>query len=260
MMPGSLNTMMMGNARFSPIELFSGSEFGGWYDVSDLSTLWKDTAGTSPVIADGDAVARVDDKSGNGLNLIQATSANRPLYKTSGGLHWLDFDGTNDSLETATFTTTLGTGGGYIGLSLDPTSDQSSLDLYEEYNTSDNTERIAIVADTRTTPNRFMFFRPDGVGDDAQDLNAKLNTGSVVLEFNDDGTTGTAYKDGSAQTDTISTNEGFGGTSHRVSLGVAPLVGANFQGKIYSVFTIDRELTSEELASINTYLTEKAGL
>lgn len=84
--------------RWSPASLFAASETGAWYDPSDLSTLWKDTAGTDPVTADGDAVARIDDKSGNGNNATQTTAANRPLYKTSDGLHWLQFDGVDDHL------------------------------------------------------------------------------------------------------------------------------------------------------------------
>lgn len=81
-------------AAFSPLSLSPDA----WYDPSDLSTLWKDTAGTTPVTTDGDAVARVDDKSGNGYHLLQGTAGNRPLYKTSGGLHWLEFDGVDDWL------------------------------------------------------------------------------------------------------------------------------------------------------------------
>ena len=93
-------------SAFSPRQLFSASQTGAWYDPSDLATLWKDTAGTDPVTADGDAVARIDDKSGNGNHLTQATAAARPLYKTAGGLHWLDFDGTDDRLATGAFTIT----------------------------------------------------------------------------------------------------------------------------------------------------------
>lgn len=78
---------------FSPADLFSSGEDGAWYDPSDLSTLWKDTAGTTPVTSDGDAVARIDDKSGNGYHLIQPTLANRPIYKTDGSYHWLSFSG-----------------------------------------------------------------------------------------------------------------------------------------------------------------------
>lgn len=99
----SLSLSLVGNMsltgkRFTPARLFTSAEAGAWYDPSDLSTLWQDTAGTSPVTADGQAVARIDDKSGNGHHLTQATAANRPLYKTAGGIHWLEFDGTNDAL------------------------------------------------------------------------------------------------------------------------------------------------------------------
>ena len=37
----------------------------------------------------------------SGNHASQATAAKRPLYKTSGGLHWLQFDGVDDSLSTA---------------------------------------------------------------------------------------------------------------------------------------------------------------
>lgn len=87
---------------FTPASLFIGGFAGGWWDPSDLTHMWKDTAGTIPVTADGDAVARIDDKSGNGNNLLQSTSGSRPLYKTSGGKSWLQFDGTDDYMR-ATF-------------------------------------------------------------------------------------------------------------------------------------------------------------
>ena len=68
----------MGAAAFHPATLFSGAAVGAFYDPSDLSTLWQDTAGTSPVTTAGQSVARMDDKSGNGYNLTQATAAARP--------------------------------------------------------------------------------------------------------------------------------------------------------------------------------------
>ncbi len=72
-----------------------------WWDPSDLSTLWQDSARTTPVTADGDPVGCIDDKSGNGRSLVQATSGKRPLYKTAGGLHWLELDGTDDQRTSA---------------------------------------------------------------------------------------------------------------------------------------------------------------
>lgn len=70
-----------------------------WYDPSDLSTMFQDTAGTTPITADGQAVARINDKSGNGNHLMQSTAGQRPLYKTSGGKSWLLFDGSDDFLQ-----------------------------------------------------------------------------------------------------------------------------------------------------------------
>jgi hypothetical protein len=71
-----------------------GLAFVGWYDPSDISTLWKDTARTIPVTADGDLVAAMDDKSGNGNRVFQATSGNRPVYRAGSGKPYLEGDGT----------------------------------------------------------------------------------------------------------------------------------------------------------------------
>jgi hypothetical protein len=58
--------------------LFANGEQGAWYDPSDLDTMFTDTAGTTPATV-GDAVARINDKSGNGHNATQPTLAQRPI-------------------------------------------------------------------------------------------------------------------------------------------------------------------------------------
>jgi len=62
---------------FSPALLFAGGEPGVWYDPSDLSTLFQDSAGTTPVTAAGQTVALMLDKS-KGLTL-------GPELVTNGG-------------------------------------------------------------------------------------------------------------------------------------------------------------------------------
>jgi hypothetical protein len=99
-----LGIRMSGNrgagGGFSPNALFASGEAGDWFDPSDLSRMWQDTAGTTPVTADGQTVARIDGQRGV-VSLRQSDAAKRPAYKTSAGLHWLQFDGTNDALASA---------------------------------------------------------------------------------------------------------------------------------------------------------------
>jgi len=52
-----------GRVAFSPAALFALSEPGVWYDPSDLSTLFQDTAGTQPITSPGQSVALALDKS-----------------------------------------------------------------------------------------------------------------------------------------------------------------------------------------------------
>ncbi len=60
--PGiSYKTLIYGS--FSPLSLFAASEPGLWYDFGDLSTLFQDAAGTTPVTAAGQSVGLVLDKS-----------------------------------------------------------------------------------------------------------------------------------------------------------------------------------------------------
>jgi len=64
---------------FQMSSLFGMSEQGVWYDPSDFSTLFQDSAGTTPVTAVEQPVGKILDKSGRGNHATQATSASRPV-------------------------------------------------------------------------------------------------------------------------------------------------------------------------------------
>lgn len=90
-----------GRPPFSPASLFAAGEVGLWYDPSDFSTMFQDTAGTVPVTATGQSVARINDKSGRGYHATQATAGSRPtLQQDAVGNYYLKFDGTDDHLIT----------------------------------------------------------------------------------------------------------------------------------------------------------------
>lgn len=101
----SRRAALFGGVSFSPLSLFAASEPGFWYDPSDLSTLFQDAAGTTPVTAAGQSVGLVLDKSGRGNHATQSTSLSRPTYQIdSNGRGHLLFDGSDDFLVTPTIT------------------------------------------------------------------------------------------------------------------------------------------------------------
>jgi hypothetical protein len=90
-----------GVAAFDPATLFASGEQGGWYDPSDLTTLFQDTAGLTPVTATGQSVGRMLDKSGRG-NHLTATGTERPTYQVDGsGFPYLQANGTTSRMYTA---------------------------------------------------------------------------------------------------------------------------------------------------------------
>jgi hypothetical protein len=73
---------------FNPLRLFANDEPGAWFEANDATTLFTDTAGTTPVTAPGDAIALQLDKS-QGLTL-------GPELVTNGGFD-TDTDWTLDA-------------------------------------------------------------------------------------------------------------------------------------------------------------------
>ena len=66
---------------FTPANLFLSSEKGAWFDANDLSTLFQDSAGTTPVTAVGQKIGKWLDKSGNGNHASQSNATLQPTYQ-----------------------------------------------------------------------------------------------------------------------------------------------------------------------------------
>lgn len=86
--------------NWSPLILFAGGEQGAWYESDDISTLFQDSAGATPVTATTQPVGRVLDKSPRGNNAIQAAAGSRPTWQQPT-YYGIRADGTDDSLSCA---------------------------------------------------------------------------------------------------------------------------------------------------------------
>ena len=102
LMRGMFDAPIASSPAWSPLDLPS---LGAWYDPSDLTTMFQDAAGTTPVTAAGQPVGLILDKSGNGYHASQSTSTARPLFQIDGGGNaYLSFDGVDDILICSSIT------------------------------------------------------------------------------------------------------------------------------------------------------------
>jgi hypothetical protein len=86
---------------FNPLSLFAAGEKGVWFDPTDISTLFQDSAGTIPVTTVGQKVGKILDKSGNGNHATQSSAALQPTYQIDNeGNPNLTFSGSYTQLVT----------------------------------------------------------------------------------------------------------------------------------------------------------------
>jgi hypothetical protein len=93
---------VLGSGGFSPLSI---PGLALWLDASNSSTLFQDSAGTTPAAATNDVVGRWADRSGNARHATQGTTANKPLLKLAqqNGRNAIQFDSTDDYLDSADF-------------------------------------------------------------------------------------------------------------------------------------------------------------
>ena len=84
----------LAGAGFTPADLFSGGEDGGWWEPADTATVFQERTGASATTAAGvgDPVGTILDKSGNGFHMIANSDLARPTLEQSGAIYYLLFD------------------------------------------------------------------------------------------------------------------------------------------------------------------------
>lgn len=86
-----------------PATLYTGGKKGIWIKPRDWTTLRQSYLGTTNVTAATDPVGYAADQSGRGNHLVNASAPGRPLAATVGSVNCIDFDGSDDKLSTAAF-------------------------------------------------------------------------------------------------------------------------------------------------------------
>lgn len=110
---GNRKTAIIGNSEISSSfnigELFENNEQGVWFDPNDLTTLFQDQAGITPVTSVGQVVGLMLDKSGRGNHARQFVESFKPTLQqnVTTGAYYLLFDGVDDCLFTSAINLTI---------------------------------------------------------------------------------------------------------------------------------------------------------
>lgn len=254
-----VGTSILQHARvgsFNPLSLSPSL----WFDFSDLTTLFQDTGGTSPVTTTGQSIARINDKSGNARHATQATPAAMPTYSTSSTINGRaigSFDG-GDRLGTSavdlTATNKLELWG--VAQSTVTTNDQ-------HFWGNRNAVAGSIVITHSSGTNPPYIFAQGNVGNTnifgAINSAASIRRGTCDFSLSTDEVN--LYVDGVLATGTRAFNSNntafFGNLSWWIgarSDGAAP-----FTGKIGELFAFNRLLTAGEVTSLSAYLKARWG-
>lgn len=227
-------------ALFSPVILFQDDEQGVIYDVSDLTSMFQDSAGTIPAVVDS-PVGRINDLSGNGNHAVQATDTQRPILRQDNSGYYLESDGVDDALAVA-FTIT------------QPWTRISLLDQ----RTWENTRLIFSGIDSSVgglwergtaAPHLQIYsgsFMAEHTGEQIQQ-----NTPALIFEVHNGASSKLGVNQNPVQTGNANTSLPGG-----ISLFSR---GTDFafpsQSRIYGVVEIDRELTDLEIEQVQWWLT-----
>jgi hypothetical protein len=286
--------------RYSPSILFANGEQGGEYDPSDLTTLFQDAAGTTPVTKNNDTVGLGLDKSKWGGKTLAQVLAGQPnmlppgawLMSSAGtavatesppGTLNLTGDGVNSAIGDQSFTTVDGVrywlqadlsmqiAGLFVGTT------QGGLNLLAATAGTGARKTFSFIAAGATTWVR--FYRTGPGTSIISNIQCRAIPGNHATQatvakqraYKTDGTLSWLLDDGSDDALPVTfPNLGANCTvAYASASGVTILTGQTISGaynlpvtggNLYGCVIIDRALTPTETQKLTAYLKKKAGL
>lgn len=231
-----------------------------WYDFSDASSLFQDSAGTVPVTTAGNPIGKVLDKSGAANHMIQAVAGSCPLWQTT----FSALDGVDDSWGTAANVNFTSTDEVTVIAGVRKLSDAADAVITELSTTNANNGMFYIKAPGSATATKFEFLSR-GVGTQAVPFTSsvtynspvsvvatgvsKINTPSALLRIN------------GVQVDIKTPSQGGGNFgTYPLFVGRRNNTSMPFNGNIYGLVIIGRLLTAPELTLCEQYMAGQVGI
>lgn len=223
---------------FDPATLFGPTDEGYFFDISDLSTLFSDTARTTAAVVDG-PVKGITDKSGKGHHMTWV-SGNTLTLRQSGSFYYLEASATNGVTSC-------------------------SVAMAQPWYRISAVRFLAWVSFGRVFPasdNTTDGLRQHGSspiiklndGSDGPTVSATLNTDMTLSEVHNNTGSSLQIDNNTAATGTSGSTAGNGQVIMCRSTGANPV-----NGYFYGDFAINRNPTAGEKASLKTFFSAKYG-
>ena len=244
------------DVNWNPSAIFYNGEIGAWYDPSDITTLFQDNLGATPVTAVGQTVGRILDKSGRGNHATQATLAQRPTYQIdSGGFPYLSFDGVDDGMLTGTITP--GTNKVQVFSGVRKLSDATAVIAEFSANRSANSGAWTILGTTGYSWGSRGSLLPASVNSSA--IAAPVT--NVLTGIGDIGADVQTLRINGIQVATSSADQGTGNyLAYPLYIGRRGGTTLPFSGRIYSFITrFGPNLTTDQITSTETWVNSRTG-
>lgn len=252
---------VMGNT-FNPIagvDAWSPLSLSGlvwWNDIYDMSTMYQDIAGTTPVTASGDPVGRIIDASGNAYVFVASLDARRPTWNTDGTYCWLDFDGTDDCLFSNAAIDMTATND--VSICMGVTGDVNTFGVIAELSTNNNTNNGSWGLYRGATSQCYTMSARGTVAPTA----AKVAVSTTHAAVTTDTVIGIAPIDAvnriiveGAETVATDANKGTGNYGTYVMyLGARGNASDRFNGKVYTSFGTNTIMTAGEITQVRAYI------
>lgn len=220
-----------------------------WYDPSDRGTLFQDAAGLVPVVAAGDPVRLMQDKSGNGYHLVANSDAARPTYETDGRRHWLS--ATDDQPMSSSSPLPFSENAfNCTAFRLTTFAGSAPQPFRNRGNTNAPDTRHPMVSLSQSEPNRIgMIFGSHA----SQDLNYSVLDADMVVS---------GFADGGARSQNANGWEmqevGQGLLTDGNTQPVAIMQGG-FRGRFYGAVQVNRVPSPNEILAVRAHYAEKSG-
>lgn len=236
---------------------------GAWYDPSDFSTLFQDSAGTVPVTAVGQPVGLQRDKSGRGNNRHQPTTAARPiLQKDSGGRYYLSTDGVDDCLYTPGDVDFSGSDEVTVCAGLLKGSDAASGFFVElGPNGVSTSNSFLLAAPNAPAANNVVFYSRGDITSSAAIAPIAAPYTGVLTVLAKIGTDSKTLRSNGVQVATSASDQGIGNYgNYKLNFFRREGGGGVFTGRDYGTLILGKLLSGSELTAVERWAAQKCGV